>query len=218
MKLLPFTVASLVATCALLVSCDNFGDDSYKYYGSAAVTVKADSKGPYMQLDDSTTLRAKNLTAYPFSQKEVRALCTISYDEQIHFGQENEVYLNMLDSISTNPLTPWSDTSTLSKDPVELISDMTGVDDGYLTLRFRTYHSMNRKHSMKAYFGTDTANPYEVVISHDAHGDTSDKMVESIVAFRLGSLPPTNGKYVPLTLRWTSSGGEKSVTFKYRSR
>ena len=62
------------------------------------------------------------------------------------------------------------------------------------------------------------ANPYEVVLHHDAKGDVRGVVKDGLVAFRLSDLPDTHGKAVDLTLKWKSFSGVKSVTFKYTSR
>ena len=91
----------------------------------------------------------------------------------------------------------------------------TVVEDGYLTLRFRTYFGNRTKHVVTLVKG---ANPYEVVLHHDAKGDVRGVVKDGLVAFRLSDLPDTHGKAVDLTLKWKSFSGVKSVTFKYTSR
>ena len=41
---------------------------------------------------------------------------------------------------------------------------------------------------------------------------------DGLVAFKLDSLPDTNGKTVKLKLKWKSFDGDKSVEFNYCSR
>ena len=60
--------------------------------------------------------------------------------------------------------------------------------------------------------------PYEVVLHHNAHGDTYGQMSDGMIAFRLDQLPDTGDETVDLTVRWMSFSGEKSATFKYRTR
>ena len=38
---------------------------------------------------------------------------------------------------------------------------------------------------------------------------------DGLVAFKLVGLPDTNGKTVPLTLKWKSFSGDKSAVFDY---
>ena len=89
------------------------------------------------------------------------------------------------------------------------------MEDGYLTLRFRTYFGNRTKHVVTLVKG---ANPYEVVLHHDAKGDVRGVVKDGLVAFRLSDLPDTHGNAVDLTLKWKSFSGVKSVTFKYTSR
>ena len=102
------------------------------------------------------------------------------------------------------------------KDPVEIVKDWTTVvEDGYLTLRFRTYFGNGKKHVVNLVKGD---NPYEVVLHHNASGDTKGLIRDGLVAFRLSDLPDTQGKTVNLTLKWQSFSGVKTVKFKYKSR
>ena len=66
----------LMALCLSMgfQSClDDDNDDLYlsHYYANALVTVKLGADNtPYLQLDDSTTLRPVNMTTSPFGEKE----------------------------------------------------------------------------------------------------------------------------------------------------
>lgn len=54
-------------------SCQNDDNDFYlsHYYANALVTVKLSADNtPYLQLDDSTTLRPVNMTTSPFGDKK----------------------------------------------------------------------------------------------------------------------------------------------------
>lgn len=91
----------------------------------------------------------------------------------------------------------------------------TVVEDGYLTLRFRTYFGGMRTHIVNL---VKTDKPYEVRLYHNAAGDFKNRVQDGLIAFRLSDLPDTGGKEVYLTLKWRSFSGEKSVKFKYRTR
>ena len=108
------------------------------------------------------------------------------------------------------------DDETYGKDPVEIVRDWTTVaEDGYLTLRFRTYFGDGRTHVFNLVKGD---KPYEVVLHHNAMGDTRRIIRDGLVAFRLNDLPDTQGKTVTITLKWQSFSSIKSVQFKYKSR
>ncbi len=218
--LLPAFAMVLTAT-----SCDKDDDINYvDYRANAIVTVKpsSDGKAFTMQLDDNTTLKASNLTASPFGNKEVRALLSASTVDK----NAGIVFVNWMDSIRTKPAvrtegSAEKDIAKYGNDPVEIVDGwQTVVEDGYLTLRFRTRWGESLKpHMVNLVTGCNPNDPYEVVFRHDAAGDTSvGRIGDGLVAFRLSDLPDTEGKYVDLTLRWNSFSGEKTVKFKYRTR
>lgn len=221
---------ALTAT-ALFTACDD--DDTYVYcidpvdHPNALVTVKPQDNGStfYMQLDEKTTLHPVNMTASPYGEKEVRALvkCYLK-GEQSEENRKN-VFVVWMDSILTKPCAENLGTEELNytaygNDPVEIVNDwVTIAEDGYLTLRFRTYWSnRNIPHHVNLVASNDPEKPYEVTFYHDAKGDGKGYVGDGIVAFRLSDLPDTNGETVDLTLRWNSFSGEKSHTFKYCTR
>ncbi|MZM33368.1 hypothetical protein GT859_11180, partial [Bifidobacterium pseudocatenulatum] len=87
---------------------------------------------------------------------------------------------------------------------------------GYLTLRFRTkWGDYNKAHFVNLLLGQNPSDPYEVEFRHNAYGDTYGTVGDGLVAFKLVGLPDTNGKTVPLTLKWKSFSGDKSAVFDY---
>ncbi len=113
-----------------------------------------------------------------------------------------------------------SNDSIYGSDPVEIVNDwVTIAEDGYLTLRFRTiWGDHNKAHFVNLLAGKDPENPYEVEFRHNAYGDIYGTYADGLVAFKLDSLPDTNGKTVKLKLKWKSFDGDKSVEFNYCSR
>jgi hypothetical protein len=108
---------------------------------------------------------------------------------------------------------------TYGNDPVEIVNDwVTIAEDGYLTLRFRTYWGQTKAHRINLVAGSDANDPYKVVLFHDANGDTKSYIGDGLVAFKLDELPDTQGKTVNLTLQWNSFNGTKTATFKYCTR
>ena len=105
-------------------------------------------------------------------------------------------------------------------DPVEIVKDwVTVVEDGYLTLRFRTASGNNgRIHYVNLVAGQNPDNPYEVEFCHDAQGDVTGDMFDGLVAFKLDCLPDTEGKTVKLLLKWNSFSGPKQVELDYCTR
>ena len=221
-----------IAAAVLSVAACKLDDDSFDpsiMNPSALVTVKpsADGSSFVMQLDDETVLQPVNLTKSPFGNKEVRAL--VNYrkpksDEVPAYSSvhiDNQVYVNWMDSILTKKavLPTEDDDKTYGNDPVEIVGDWTTVvEDGYITLRFRTYWSSGIVHKVNLVYDTDSDDPYKVVFHHDANGDHYGESGDGLVAFRLAGLPDTAGKEVDLTLEWQSFSGKKTATFKYRTR
>ena len=212
------TLLLLASTMPILQSCLN-DDDNNNYsmqYPSAIVTVKNEVGKLMLQLDDSTKLYPSNITKLPYGDKEVRAL--VNYNK-VNSNDVNSVYVNWIDSIRTKNMAADLGTSNDAKygtDPLEIVKDwVTVVEDGYLTLRFRTYFGNQITHELNLVKGS---NPYEVVLHHNANGDKSGILKDGLIAFRLDALPDTQGKTVDLTVKWNSFSGEKTATFKYRSR
>jgi len=208
-----------------LQSCD---DDDDNYNGiirpNALVTVKQmpGSDGFYMQLDEKTTLLPVNMKKSPFGKKEVRALVNFNYADAPSEPYTRAVHVNWIDSILTKNTVPDlgdENAKVYGDDEVEIVRNwITIAEDGYLTLRFRTYWGNIRPHIVNLVVGTNPKNPYELRFCHDANGDAMGYLGDGIVAFRLDKLPDTGGKTVDLTLRWKSFSGEKSAVFKYCSR
>ena len=173
----------------------------------------------YFQLDDETTILPTNMKTSPYGNKEVRALTNIRVQDGQNGHYSKSAYVNWVDTILTKNMARSlgkKDDETYGKDPVEIVKDWTTVvEDGYLTLRFRTYFGSGKKHIVNLVKGE---KPYEVVLHHNAAGDTRGFIRDGLVAFRLNDLPDTQGKTVDLTLKWQSFSGMKSVTFKYKSR
>mgnify|MGYP000813506886 FL=1 len=93
------------------------------------------------------------------------------------------------------------------------------AEDGYLTLRFRTrWGNDGVVHFVNLLTGVNPEDPYEVEFKHNAYGDVNGMSGDALVAFRLNSLPDTEGKTVKLTLKYKSFSGEKSIQFDYCSR
>jgi hypothetical protein len=216
-----FFYSFLCATLAVaaLSSCDKDDNIDYsKYYANSIVTVKTDTKGLLLQLDDSTTIRPTNIQKSPFKNSEVRALCNITFDGSIIRGTENKAYVNWMDSVRTKNAIAYTSGMKLANDPLEVVDDWTTVvEDGYITVRFRTYFGV-KTHVFNIVTGANAKNPYEIVLTHNADGELSGNVGDGIIAFNLSSLPSTNGKYVPITLKWNSFSGEKTTTFKFKSR
>ncbi len=227
---------TLALTCAATVmgasSCDIDNKENVNiYYANAVVTVKPlrDSNPSfYMQLDDSTTLVAENISQSPFGDKEVRALAALEITGEDAGIYDKVAYVYAIDSILTKNTVPFEDSKTADSmygtDPVEMIGDwMTVVEDGYITLRVRVATStLGATHKLSLLTGVNPDDPYEVEFRHKYDGpmisdihSPSCVLGDALVAFRLDSLPDTQGETVKLTLKWKSFRGERMAIFDY---
>ena len=206
-------LVGLLLSTSLFQSClDDDGDDLA--YPTALVTVRnTPNQTFYLQLDRETTLLPMNITSSPFGGKEVRAL--VNYDE-ISTTQDirpfdKAIRINWIDSILTKPTVPnmfQQNDEIYGKDPVEIVKDwVTIAEDGYLTLRFRTYWGPSmRSHTVNLLVNNKGANPYEIEFRHNANDDglsvnNVGKLGDALVAFNLKDLPDTHGKTVKLKLK-----------------
>jgi hypothetical protein len=221
-KSIGFVVSLIFAT--MFVSCTT--DDCNGYYNgdlaNALVTVKpsADGKSFYMQLDDSTVLRAVNMTTPPYGTKEVRALVNFRYTDAQTDTSYKSAYVYAIDSILTKKMATNYGSDNAQKygnDWIEIINSWTTCcEDGYLTLYFRTLWG-DKTHTLNL-VAENPNEPYVLTFYHNANGDNGSNYGDGLVAFRLDKLPDTEGKTVDITLKWKSQSGEKSTTFKYKTR
>lgn len=223
-RIKPIKTLVLLAMAVLTFpSCLDENENPYDVMvPNALVTLKTDATDGtfFMQLDDSTTLHPTNLKESPFGPKEVRAFVNYSQETTTSRNSRYDIHVNWMDSIRTKNMDIHlgSETNALTygNDPLEIVNDWTTVvEDGYMTLRFRTQSGMGNIHHLHLVKG-DT--PYEVFLYHHAEPSLVEHVADGIIAFRLNDLPDTEGKTVDLTLRWKSYNGEKSAKFKYCTR
>ena len=188
-------VLAVAAVCSMgFQSCldDDDNDAYYLTIPNALVTVKPTSENAFfLQLDDTTTLLPVNMTSSPFGSKEVRALTNFSEVNEPSEGYSKAVHINWIDSILTKNIAPdlgAKNDSIYGKDPVEIVGD-------WVTIAEDGYLTLR--------FRTATS---------------FGEMGDGLVAFKLDSLPDTEGKTVKLKLKWNSYSGEKSAEFNYCSR
>lgn len=170
-----------------------------------------------MQLDNSTTLVASNLTSSPYGDKEVRAIINYT-DEGENRGDIRSVRINWMDSIRTKWPVPYikeQNDRLYGNDPVEIVRDwVTVAEDGYLTLRIRTlWGDRNVKHYVNLLTGKNTDDAFEVELRHNAMGDVRGHVGDALIAFNLNQLPRNGQDAVKLKVHWTSFSGPKSAEF-----
>lgn len=219
----------LMGVAAALQSCsDNESEVTNLAFPNALVTVKPNANNTYfvLQLNDSTTLWPVNMHQSPFGTKEVRALVNyrMPTDAELDVGGIDAdmpcVYINWIDSIRTKPFINSLDSDEENQkkygsDPLEIIDDWaTGVEDGYLTLRFRTTWGSG-KHIVNLVHRQDVNTPYYFSLYHDARGDKNGKMGDAIVAFKLDGIKIPQDRSETLTLEWLSYTGRKTIRLKF---
>lgn len=221
-RLFFYAFGFIIALSSLaLYSCDNDDVEPSIRYPNALVTIKTNSSTGqiYFQLDDSTTILPTNIKESTYGKKELRALTNFKVQEGQSGHYSKTAYVNWVDTILTKNMAQSFGDKNKEKygdDALEIVKDWTTVvEDGYITLRFRTYFGNNIKHAINLVKGD---NPYEVVLYHNAFGDAKGYVSDGLVAFSLKDLPDTQGKTVDLTLKWQSFSGMKSVKFKYTTR
>lgn len=219
-------LAMMLMGAISLQSCsDDDGCSNWSYnLPNALVTVKQNGNDTYLQLDDQTTLLAKNLNK-PYGDKQVRALVSYNVLGEKADGYNQVVKVNWMDSILTKKPVPTLATEEENKakygnDQVDIVRDwVTVAEDGYLTLRFRTYWGGVKTHNINLLYGVNPENAYEVELRHNTNGDPQMRWGDALVAFDLNDvLPDTDGKTVKMTIRWKSTNGDKKVEFDYCSR
>ena len=219
-----FLMAVACMATLAISSCGVNDDENYgQMFPTAVVTIKpVDANSFYMQLDEQTTLKPVNMKGSPYGEEEVRALVYYTEVNDDPAPYDKAVRLTWVDDILTKPTVVRDENNTedYGDDPVDIIDDwVTIVEDGYLTLRFRTISSNTGQPHRVSLVAENLENPYEVRFCHDAYGDVvGNNMFDGLVAFRLNSLPDTNGQTVKLKLVWDSFSGEKSHEFDYCTR
>ena len=104
-------------------------------------------------------------------------------------------------------------------DPVDIVLDwMTSLEDGFLTLHYRTPQSGDKKHSFALYRSMNVNDRYAYYLVHNADGDKGP-VSEGIVCFDVSYLlPDTEGETVKLSLVYIDlNNTEKRLTVEYCS-
>lgn len=218
----------VLLTSASLFSCLD-DDDSYSVDGYALgiVTVKPLSDSSYyLQLDDSTTLLP--VDGYiPFFglEKERRALVNFTPLGDHIEGYDYAIKINRIDSILTKSIVEDlkdQNDEVYGTDPVRLATypwSQKGVwiEDGYLNIHFISYFGGYKPHYLNLVKMENAESPYELEFRHNAYDDPQTSEGQGLVAFRLNSLPDTNGKTVKLKIKYRSFEGDKVVELDYNS-
>ena len=184
------------------------------------VTVKQDAAGAvFFQLDDSTRVSPVNYTL-PYKGLQ-RIICRLSLNKE-----QSQCYIHWMDGIERGDVTTQNATSSPMPDSqsagLDVIDDwMTGVEDGFLTVHYSAWWGEGKvSHTLCLYQSPGEENTFEFTLLHNANGDKALKLGDALVYFDIDPLlPPTQGAYKTLTLKWTTLEGKTAAKeFKYRSR
>lgn len=223
-KSISILTAGLLCSAVFFQSCDVDSDDNMDLLRpTAVVTVCPNDDGSFvMNLDNETVLIPVNMSKSPYGDKEVRAL--VNYTETGHTGygvDMRDVRVNWIDSIRTKlPVaTTGNDDEVFGNDPIEIVADwVTVAEDGYITLRIRTrWDGSLKPHVLNLVTGVNPDDPFEMLLCHDADGDTFGEMGDALIAFNLNDLPGFD-ETVKIKLRWMSFSGEKSTELELLMR
>ena len=208
----------LLPVATIFTSCEEDVERSPLYNG--LVTIRyTEGNVLYFQLDDVRTLYPVNMNTGKFWNEGQRVLINFYVVDEDDRGFTDAVYVNWINPILTKATVESKGVENdvvYGKAPVEIVRDwVTVVEDGYLTLRFRTYWCGGVTHAVNLLTGVNPDNPYEVEFRHNDYGDYDYYVGDGLVSFDLSKLPDTEGKIVKLKLRWMSFSGPKSVEFDY---
>lgn len=192
------------------------GSDSQDF--TAIVTVHMSPTDTiYFQVDDTTRLFPLNY--YGTYTGPERIVCGITVFDKVvpNYGYKTSVdWFDQLDKGTFSNNKPSG-----GNDGLDILSDwMTSCEDGFLTLHYSTWWGDGSvQHSFTVVAGQNPSDPYELLLVHDARGDSKASKGDSIIYFDINSLPDTGDSYKTLKLKWTDSGGkdaEKEFRFKTR--
>lgn len=188
---------------------------------TALVTYEDLTSGVIFQLDDSTTLVPTNLNTGLYDHKTVRAI--VKYFSEEDDVDDNKVKVFSVDSIRTKKVVPDlgdKNDETYGKDKIEIVRDWVTIgEDGYLTLRIRTYRSCRTAiHYVNLVDMGHEDGEYRYELRHDAQGDTTGRIADGLIAFDLNDLEPEDGSPVTLHLKWEGFTQSKTVDFKLTFR
>ncbi|MBR5385578.1 MAG: hypothetical protein IK143_06935 [Bacteroidales bacterium] len=217
--ILPIAVSTLLlatASCSVVDPNQDYGYDSSE--SIAVVTVKrSPADTVYLQLTD-------DITVYPLEEIKYtgrkRVLCELSIIRERTGSFDYTAHVHWIEPIEEGVVT--SENPASVSEGIDILNNwMTGVEDGYLTLRYAAWWGVatNILHKFTIVTGQDPEDPYSLILHHDASGDRKDTFSEALICFDINSLPDTDGQYVPLTLKWTRPDGTLAThTFEFKTR
>ncbi|MCQ2116024.1 MAG: hypothetical protein MJZ07_07465 [Bacteroidales bacterium] len=213
------TILSIAAIMLALTSCNKKQPERLRL---ALVTIESTESGVNIQLDDTTALRAPGLSPDAFKGKKIRAI--INYFKDNSEGAlENDIKLVAIDTIRTKMAEPdlgEANDETYGDDHIEIVNDWVTIgEDGYLTLRIRTYRDDPRKdHYVHLIDKGFKDGKYCFELRHNAQDDEAVYYADGLIAFNLNELAPVDRTPVILNLNWEGFSGPKKADVKLTFR
>ena len=223
-------LAILVATSALLFSCDKameapgffnseydsaLNSDAEGTFNAIVTVKKTPTDTVFFQLNDSTTVYPSDYQSM-YTRME-RIICNMHARKQPAGSFKYTCWVEWAEPLEEGTVS----SSAKGEDPIDVLDDwMTSVEDGYLTIHYDAMWGKTPKvHSFSVVTGSDPADPYQLILRHNANGDAADLKGDGLVCFDINSLPSTGGQYKKLTLKWNSLEGRACERqFKFKTR
>ena len=213
----PFLVMLLFVGC-MSESPGDWPDSKGPRKMDVVVTVKQAEDGTvFFQLTDDERLFPG--ADYPFTRQH-RAWGSVTI-----YAEEVPLYGHLVDVEWMEPLDEGALVSTAPQVDfpagLDAITNswITSVEDGYLTLQYKTWWGDPAGHHDFYLVQTDPDYPYNLTLIQDSHSDSKVNYSEGIICFDINSLPETGEEAVILKLNWTTTkGGTAHRQFEFRTR
>ena len=218
LKTLFLGLGALLATLSFNSCLDD--DNSYNTEWGIVTVKPLSSETYYLQLDDSTTLLPVNSRAPYFGlekERRARVYFTLVTDSTPQ-NYDHAVIINHIDSILTKTIVPSlgeKNDEVYGHDAIDLNS--MWIEDGYINFQFTAYFGGAQKHFINL-VQMDETLPYELEFRHNAYNDPWTSTGWGLAAFKLNTLPDTDGKDVMLKIKVKSYQGDKTYEIKYNTK
>ena len=190
-------------------------DKQAEYLADVVVTVK--------QAEDGTVFfqngkeRLFPVEEFPF-EGQCRAIGSVTiYAEEVPlYG--HKVKVHWMDPLDLGAFLLYPSEGQGS-DGIDVLTDswITSVEDGYLTIHYKTWWGEPAAHH--EFTLVQGSDPFELTLYHNANGDARDTYSEGIIYFDINSLPPTEDSPHALKLNWiNTSGTAVSADFEFETR
>lgn len=211
----------LCLAALLAVSCSkeagfNFSDAAPEFHkADVIVTIKQDADGTvFFQYGRDRLYPGEG---YPF-ERQCRAMASVTiYAEEVPlYGHRVDV--NWLEPIDQGAFKPYP-AEGYGSDGIDVLTKswITSVEDGYVTLHYKTWWGDPAGHH--DFFLVQGEDPYELTLMHNANGDEKAVYSEGTIYFDINSLPPTEDGPRKLRINWTSTEGNPvSAEFDFETR